>query len=127
MTMSPRRLVVGGIAAAAVIALLVVGLGGAGSSKPKPAPALPTEVLNPPQVTLASLRGHPVVLNFWAAWCGPCKQEAPELAKLSRELPGGAKLVGVDWNDNVASAKSFFGPSGWTYPILVDRSGDVGN
>jgi cytochrome c biogenesis protein CcmG, thiol:disulfide interchange protein DsbE len=125
--MTPRRLILVLVVAAAVAALLVVGLGSAGSASGRKAPALPTQVLHPPRVTLASLRGHPVVLNFWASWCGPCRKEAPELVKLHRELPKDARLVGVDWNDGESGARAFLGRSGWTYPNLRDGSGDVGN
>jgi thiol-disulfide isomerase/thioredoxin len=125
--MTPRRLIIGAVAVAAVAALLVVGLGSAGSTSRRAAPALPTEVMRGPRVTLASLRGDKVVLNFWASWCGPCKKEAPELVALSRELPKGVKLVGVDWNDAAGGARSFLARSGWTYPILRDGNGDVGN
>jgi hypothetical protein len=47
--------------------------------------------------------------------------------KLSRELPAGVRLVGVDWNDAESGAKSFVARSGWTYPNLRDGNGDVGN
>jgi thiol-disulfide isomerase/thioredoxin len=125
--MTPRKLIVGAVALAAVAVLLVVGLGSAGSTSRRQAPALPPQVLNGPKVTLASLRGDKVVLNFWASWCGPCKKEAPELVKLSRELPSGVKLVGVDWNDGASGARGFLARSGWTYPVLRDANGDVGN
>jgi thiol-disulfide isomerase/thioredoxin len=125
--MPSRRLILGGLAAAGLVVLLVVGLGSAGSTSGRRAPALPTQVLIPPQVTLASLRGHRVIVNFWASWCGPCKTEGPELAKLSRELPAGVRMVGVDWSDAASGARKFVARSGWTYPNLRDASGDVGN
>jgi cytochrome c biogenesis protein CcmG/thiol:disulfide interchange protein DsbE len=124
---TPRRLIVGAVVLAAIAALLVVGLGSAGSTSRRKAPALPTQVLKGPKVTLASLRGSKVVINFWASWCGPCKKEAPELVKLDRELPHGAKLVGVDWNDGEGGARGFLARSGWAYPVLRDPNGDVGN
>jgi len=124
---SPRRLIIGAVAAAGLVLLLVFGLSSSGSTSGRRAPALPTQVLVPPQATLASLRGHRVIVNFWASWCGPCKKEGPELAKLSRELPPGVRMVGVDWNDGESGARKFIAGSGWTYPNLRDPNGDVGN
>jgi thiol-disulfide isomerase/thioredoxin len=125
--MTSRRLILGGVVAAGLVALLVFGLGSAGSTSGRRAPALPAQVLVPPRVTLASLRGHRVIVNFWASWCAPCKKEGPELAKLSGELPPGVRMVGVDWNDAASGARKFIAGSGWTYPNLRDPNGDVGN
>jgi thiol-disulfide isomerase/thioredoxin len=126
MTMTPRRLITAAIAVAALAALAIFGLSSK-SSADRRAPALPTQVLVGPRVTLASLRGQKVIVNFWASWCGPCRKEAPELKKLSQELPRGVRLVGVDWSDGESGAKGFIAKSGWTYPNLRDGSGDVGN
>jgi thiol-disulfide isomerase/thioredoxin len=66
------------------------------------------------------------VINFWASWCEPCKQEAPELKRFDDGLGGKATLVGVDWGDAPASARDFVAKAGWTYPILRDSSQKVG-
>jgi thiol-disulfide isomerase/thioredoxin len=108
--------------------LLAVLVGGnAPPVKARPAPALPTRVLVGPRVDIASLRGRPAIIHFWASWCGPCVKEAPQLARLSSELHGRATLVGVDWSDNPASAASFVRQHHWTFPVLIDSSGEVGN
>jgi thiol-disulfide isomerase/thioredoxin len=116
-----------------LVAALVIGalaavelLSGRGSTR-RQAPALPAEVLVPPRVTLASLRGRPAVVNFWASWCGPCTREAPELARLPRALGGRARLVGVDWNDARSSARAFVKKHGWSFPNVRDADGAVGN
>jgi thiol-disulfide isomerase/thioredoxin len=126
MGVTTRRIIIGAVAAAAIAALAIFGLSSNSTAK-RAAPALPTQVLVGPRVTLASLRGQKVILNFWASWCGPCRKEAPELKKLSAELPAGVRLVGVDWNDAASGARSFIAKSGWTYPNLRDGSGDIGN
>jgi cytochrome c biogenesis protein CcmG, thiol:disulfide interchange protein DsbE len=112
-------LIIGGLVAAEVLT--------AGNGPPsRPAPELPTQVLSGHRVDLASLRGKPALVNFWASWCGPCKQEAPELKKFSETLGQRATLVGVDWGDAADNARSFIAKAGWTYPILRDPSQKVG-
>jgi thiol-disulfide isomerase/thioredoxin len=108
--------------------LLAVIVGGnASPAKARPAPALPTRVLVGPRVDIASLRGRPAIIHFWASWCGPCVKEAPQLARLAGELHGRATLVGVDWSDSPGSAASFVRQHHWTFPVLMDSSGEVGN
>ena len=90
------------------------------------APPLPTRVLVPPQVTLASLRGKPAAINFWASWCAPCRKEAPDLARVAHALHGRATLVGVDWTDGTHGGGAFLRQYHLTYPNLIDASGTTG-
>jgi len=115
------------VALVAAFVLLEALSGGGAEPRGRAAPALPREVLKPPRVSLASLRGHPVLVNFWASWCGPCKREARHLAEVSHRLPRGAALVGVDWNDGTSGARSFIRRYGWSFPNLRDGDGTVGN
>ncbi len=104
-----KRGLIGGLLALAAVAAVIVGeiaTSGTGAAK-RPAPQLPTQVLRGPGVDLASLRGKPALVNFWASWCDPCKQEAPELERFAKTADGRAELVGVDWNDTTANAKAF--------------------
>jgi peroxiredoxin len=118
-------LVLGALVVAFVIAEVVGG--GSKQQARRPAPALPATVLVGPKVTLASLRGKPVIVHFWASWCGPCTKEAPELARLAGELRGRATLVGVDWSDSASNARAFVRKHHWDFPILSDHAGAVGN
>jgi cytochrome c biogenesis protein CcmG/thiol:disulfide interchange protein DsbE len=116
----------------AVLACVVVGVVAAelltagGGSSPRPAPQLPREVLRGPRMDLASLRGKPALVNFWASWCKPCQEEAPELKRFDESLGKRANLVGVDWNDAPDNARKFIADSGWRYPVLRDPSQQVG-
>jgi cytochrome c biogenesis protein CcmG/thiol:disulfide interchange protein DsbE len=111
-----------------VVALIVIEIATAGGNggTGKQAYSLPTKVLQGPKVTLADLRGKPAVVNFWASWCEPCREEAPEVARLSRTLHGQAVVVGIDYTDREDSARSFLRKYGWTFPVLSDPNGIYG-
>ena len=79
-------------------------------------------------ISLASYRGKVVVLNFWASWCDPCKNEAPLLAELAdRYRSRGVTIVGVDEQDLTSDGRSFAAKYHLDYPIVRDLSGDVEN
>jgi cytochrome c biogenesis protein CcmG, thiol:disulfide interchange protein DsbE len=74
---------------------------------------------------LAELRGHPVVVNQWASWCGPCRAEFPLFQRLSRNLGRRVAFVGVDSMDNEGDAKAFLGRYPISYPSYKDGDGRV--
>ena len=127
--MSGRRLpiVLAVLLVGGLIVLEVVTSGGDSASSRRAAPKLPTAALVPPAVTLESLRGKPVVVNFWASWCDPCKKEADHLRQLSEHLRGRATLVGVNWTDDLGGARKFIAKYRWRFPNLSDPEGGVGN
>jgi thiol-disulfide isomerase/thioredoxin len=119
-------------AAAALAALILFGLASdRSSSLGPPAPALPRERLVGVPVTLTGLlsaaAGQPALVVFWASWCGPCAREAPALERFSRSGSGQGRMVGVDWSDELAGARSFIRRYSWTFPNLRDSEGTVGN
>ena len=71
-------------------------------------------------VSLAAYRGTPVIVNFFASWCGPCKKETPLLAGFYRSEHGKVAIVGLDENDVRASAISFTRSYGVGYPVGFD-------
>jgi cytochrome c biogenesis protein CcmG/thiol:disulfide interchange protein DsbE len=90
----------------------------------RPAPGFSlTPLGGGPPVSLADLRGRPVVLNFWASWCGPCLQEHAALVQSARASAGRAWFFGVVYDDDQSSAQRFLRQQGSAYPSLVDEQG----
>ena len=95
----------------------------AGRQPEAPAFALP-RLDSPGTVSLQGLSGHAAVLNFWASWCPPCADEAPDLNALSvRYGPLGVRFVGVDFNDAVDEARAFARRHDVPYPLVHDTRG----
>jgi len=118
---SRRGLIVWASLATALAVLVVFGLSGRKEAGGRLAPALPTDRLSGEAVGLASLRGRPALIVFWASWCTPCEQEAPALERFARGLGGRATLVGVNWSDpSLTGARAFIRRFGWTFPNLRD-------
>jgi thiol-disulfide isomerase/thioredoxin len=103
----------------------------------KPEPDLTLKDLDGKDVTLASLKGKVVLVNFWATWCEPCKIEIPELIELQQEYgPKGFTVLGIAMDDEGRSAVAPFvqkeqfetggGKSTMNYPIVIgnDAAGD---
>jgi cytochrome c biogenesis protein CcmG/thiol:disulfide interchange protein DsbE len=76
---------------------------------------------------LAVLRGHPAVVNIWAAWCGPCRAEMPVMQRVSLDMGKQVAFVGVDMKDNREAAATFLRKIPVTYPSYDDPSGQVYN
>ncbi len=77
--------------------------------------------------SLAKLTNKPVVLNFWASWCGPCRLEAPELARLYEKYKDQIEIyaINVTSGDKVADARAFAEEYSFSFPVLLDEKGEI--
>jgi cytochrome c biogenesis protein CcmG/thiol:disulfide interchange protein DsbE len=132
------KIVTGCVVAAVVVAGLVVGLTRDGDASPKivsGGPALTgtaqapnfagPDLVTGKRVTLAGYRGKPVFINVWASWCGPCREEAPDLKRFTEDRSD-VVMIGVNLNDVRRAARAFSAEVGWTYPSIFDPVGAVG-
>jgi cytochrome c biogenesis protein CcmG, thiol:disulfide interchange protein DsbE len=108
---------------ALLLALLVWKLAhGSGAKVGHPAPNFTlSRIDRPGTLQLASLRGKVVVLNFWASWCYPCKQEAPALSAAAKRYRDRVVVLGVDVNDFAGDARKFARKYGLRYPLVHDN------
>jgi thiol-disulfide isomerase/thioredoxin len=93
---------------------------GCGTGAGQIAPALRGETLQGGRFDLAAQHGHPVVVAFWASWCGPCRVEQPHLNALAQRYRGRAVFVGVDIRDDRAAADGYLRDQAVSYPSLFD-------
>jgi cytochrome c biogenesis protein CcmG/thiol:disulfide interchange protein DsbE len=76
---------------------------------------------------LAALKGHPVVVNKWASWCGPCRFEFPFFQRLARKYAGKVAFLGVDSRDVEEDARKFLEDFPVPYPSFGDPKGEIAN
>jgi cytochrome c biogenesis protein CcmG, thiol:disulfide interchange protein DsbE len=125
------------VAAVALIGLLVYGVIAVGESqtlddavKRGDRPQAPSRVL--PKLgggegSIAALKGRPLVVNFWASWCDPCKEEAPALRRAQAELEkAGGTVLGVTVDDSSPDSQAFIREFGLDFPSLRDVDGELG-
>ena len=126
-----------------MLALLIVGLANKSSpnsrsqifaqAERRPAPTLRLPLVStepsdgadaPRMVDIAEFRGRPLVLNFWASWCEPCKDEAPALNAVADAVKrDGVRVLGVNMQDVPANARRFLRDYRVTFPSVRDGSG----
>jgi thiol-disulfide isomerase/thioredoxin len=94
----------------------------------KPAPELAVQSVNGKgKISLESLQGKVVVVDFWATWCGPCKQSFPKLEELSKKTGGKVEVVGISVDDQVDGVADFAKTNGATFAIGWDQGHTVAN
>lgn len=119
------------IAAVVVVATAVVGFTTTTTSRAsgpvvgRAAPAWSGTTLDGSALSSASARGHWVILNFFATWCGPCQRETPQLEEFA--AGGRAQVIGVVFRDSVSATKDFARTHHVTWAVIGDPAGSVGN
>jgi len=78
-----------------------------------------------PEIDLASYRGRPLVLNFWASWCAPCVEEMPDFNRVAAEMSDQVAFLGVDVKDAARRAEPFVTELGITYDLAVDPDAEL--
>ena len=87
-------------------------------------PALHLPALDGPDWSLAAARGKPVLLNFWASWCEPCRSEMPSLELLATRFEAqGLQIMAINFRETDAAVRRFIEASAFSLPILRDRDG----
>jgi len=90
------------------------------------APDFTAEALDGQTVSLSDFRGRPVLLNFWATWCTPCRREMPDFQTVYRAYgPEGFAVLAVNNMESRSQVQSFADELSLTFPILLDTSGDL--
>jgi cytochrome c biogenesis protein CcmG, thiol:disulfide interchange protein DsbE len=89
------------------------------------APDFTLQTLDGTTVSLSDYRGEPVVVNFWASWCNPCRDEFPRFRDALAAHPGKFVMLGVDYKDITSDARTFVTTQRATWPILDDSANAV--
>lgn len=119
LDLSRRQVLVLGSAGAASLALPT--LAQASIAPSSPAPDFTLKTLEGPNLRLQEQRGKVVLLNFWATWCGPCREEMPQLNKLFEKYkPLGFTLLGVNVDEDSRNAAGVAAQLGVKFPVLLD-------
>ena len=105
----------------------VTGIGAAGAASVSgPAPNFTLKALDGRNLKLSEMRGNVVLINFWASWCGPCREEMPLLNDLHAKYePLGFTVIGVNVEEQEKNARGFLRNFPVDFPILLDNRNQV--
>lgn len=120
-----RRCLVARCAASLALPLLA-GSAFSAVAPSSPAPDFTLRTMGGPNLRLQEQRGQVVLVNFWATWCGPCRQEMPQLNKLyDKYRAAGFVLLGINVDDNSQRASDVAHKLGLRFPVLLDSDKTV--
>jgi thiol-disulfide isomerase/thioredoxin len=109
----------------AAIAVLLTACGGGETADGPSAPDLEFENFDGELTSLSEFRGQPVVVNFWASWCAPCIAEMPDFERVHQDLQGQVRFLGLNTQDDRASADELVEFTGVTYDLALDPDGEL--
>lgn len=89
------------------------------------APDFTAGLIDGSSVTLSELQGKPVLINFWATWCGPCVREMPAFERLKEDFGDQIEILAVNSGDDAETVKDFAEKNGYTFPIALDETYEI--
>lgn len=111
----------------AVLAVALAACGGSRPNSPSAAPSFELEDLSGKKVRLQDFRGRPVLLDFWATWCGPCRLSIPAVQDFyRRHQQEGLMVLGITMDDDRGDVFPFVERFKMTYPVLYAGASSVG-
>ena len=89
------------------------------------APDFTAKLIDGSSISLSDLKGKPVIINFWATWCGPCVREMPAFERLKEDFGDEIGIIAVNCGDDADTVKDFVDEYGYTFPVVLDEDYEV--
>jgi cytochrome c biogenesis protein CcmG/thiol:disulfide interchange protein DsbE len=86
----------------------------------KPAPEFELASLNGQPVHLSDYKGHPVLINYWATWCPPCREELPLIQSRHEKYSSDLVVLAINAGEDMATVENYIKTKGFTFPVLLD-------
>ncbi|MFQ3610519.1 MAG: TlpA disulfide reductase family protein [Fimbriimonadales bacterium] len=113
----------------ALSAVMAIGAYGFFQQQPNrvgsPAPNFQLTTLDGKTITMRDLRGKPVLLDFWATWCGPCRRALPHTQKLAQKYAKEAHVLAVNLREDAETVRAFLQQNNFNFTVLMDTNGEV--